>query len=88
MMVSLRLNLYLHQDLLSIHYNIIQKGFLLEDGEIKVDEVHLVKNAQNKELLVTLHSGRNRIVRRIFEFFGYKVVKLDRIEFAGISKKK
>tara|TARA_S200000501_G_scaffold376820_1_gene432980 strand:+ start:3591 stop:4307 length:717 start_codon:yes stop_codon:yes gene_type:complete len=72
----------------SQHYNIIQKGFLLEDGEIKVDEVHLVKNAQNKELLVTLHSGRNRIVRRIFEFFGYKVVKLDRIEFAGISKKK
>ena len=72
----------------SQHYNILQKGFLLEDGEIKVDEVHLVKNAQNKELLVTLHSGRNRIVRRIFEFFGYKVVKLDRIEFAGISKKK
>jgi len=72
----------------SQHYNIIQNGFLLEDGKIKVDELHLVKNAQNKELLVTLHSGRNRIVRRIFEFFQYKVVKLDRIEFAGISKKK
>ena len=70
------------------HYKVIQKGFLLEDGEIVADDIHIVNNSKKKELLITLHSGRNRIVRRIFEFFGYKVLKLDRISFAGISKKK
>lgn len=69
-------------------YNTIKKGFFLEDGEIIVDDIQIVNNSQNKELLITLHSGRNRIVRRIFEFFEYKVIKLDRIVFAGISKKK
>ena len=65
-----------------------KKGFYLEDGEVIVDDIQIVNNSQNKELLITLHSGRNRIVRRIFEFFEYKVIKLDRIVFAGISKKK
>jgi len=69
-------------------YNTIKKGFYLEDGEVIVDDIQIVNNSQNKELLITLHSGRNRIVRRIFEFFEYKVIKLDRIVFAGISKKK
>ena len=69
-------------------YRTIKKGFLLEDGQIIVDDIHVVNNSQKKELLISLHSGRNRIVRRIFEFFGYKVLKLDRIMFAGISKKK
>ena len=69
-------------------YKTIQNGFSLEDGEILVDDVQIVNNTNNKELLITLHSGRNRIVRRIFEFFEYKVIKLDRIVFAGVSKKK
>ena len=65
----------------------IKKGIDLEDGKIKVDEIRIINNTYNKELLLTLHSGRNRIVRRIFEFFDYEVLKLDRILFAGISKK-
>ncbi len=72
-----------HIDLIKIH-----KGFLLEDGKINVDNIEIVNNTNNKEIFITLHSGRNRIVRRIFEFFEYKVLKLDRIMFAGISKKK
>ena len=66
----------------------IKKGFSLKDGLIKVDDINIVNNSDQKELVLTLHSGRNRIVRRIFEFFDYKVIKLDRILFAGISKKK
>ncbi len=78
----------LDKQIKDIDYNTIQKGFSLEDGKIIVDDIHVINNSEKKELLITLHSGRNRIVRRIFEFFEYKVIKLDRIIFAGISKKK
>ena len=81
-------HVFLHKKIKASDYSTIQKGFSLEDGQIMVDDIHIVNNSQKKELLVTLHSGRNRIVRRIFEFFGYKVLKLDRIMFSGISKKK
>ena len=60
----------------------------MDDGFIQVDKINVVNNSDQKELVLSLHSGRNRIVRRIFEFFTYKVIKLDRILFAGISKKK
>jgi len=66
----------------------IQKGIILSDGKIKIDNIKILDNTEQKELLVELHSGKNRIVRRIFEFFDYKVIKLDRIIFAGLSKKK
>ena len=64
----------------------IANGIELEDGEIKVDEIAYVGDSK-KEVGVTIHSGRNRIVRRIFESFGYDIVKLDRVVFAGLTKK-
>ncbi len=65
----------------------IKEGLTLEDGFIQVDDVQLVKNDDKKQVGVELHSGRNRIVRRIFEHLGYKVMKLDRVYFAGLTKK-
>ena len=65
----------------------IKDGLELEDGIIKVDDIsYLGEGVSKKEVLLTLHSGRNRIVRRIFEHLEYIVVKLDRISFAGITK--
>lgn len=63
-------------------------GLMLEDGEIAVDDVQYVGNGEHKNIVgVVLHSGRNRIVRRIFEAMGYEVCKLDRVVFAGLTKK-
>ncbi len=70
------------------HLKSIQEGIELEDGFIKADEANYVENSDGKnEIGITLHSGRNRIVRRIFEHFDYKVKKLDRVYFAGLTKK-
>jgi 23S rRNA pseudouridine2605 synthase len=66
----------------------IAEGIELDDGKIKVDAIEYVGDgADKKELGVELHSGKNRIVRRIFEKLGYNVVKLDRVYFAGLTKK-
>ncbi len=65
----------------------IQEGVMLEDGLIKVDEISYLNNAPKKEVGVEIHSGKNRIVRRIFEQLGYEVVKLDRVIFANLTKK-
>jgi 23S rRNA pseudouridine2605 synthase len=66
----------------------IADGFQLDDGFIKVDNISYAANTKDKkEIGVELHSGRNRIVRRIFEHLGYKVVKLDRVAYAGLTKK-
>ena len=65
----------------------IKEGLELEDGLIKVDEVSYVSGADKKEVGIELHSGKNRIVRRIFEHLGYDVKKLDRVSFAGLTKK-
>ena len=64
----------------------IAEGITLEDGEIHADEVAYVKE-NKQEVGVEIHSGRNRIVRRIFEFLGYEVKKLDRVYYAGLTKK-
>ena len=64
----------------------IADGVILEDGEIHADEISYVKD-NKKEIGIEIHSGRNRIVRRIFEHFGYRVTKLDRVYFAGLTKK-
>ena len=58
----------------------------LEDGEIFADEISYVKE-NKQEVGIEIHSGRNRIVRRIFEFLGYTVTKLDRVYYAGLTKK-
>jgi 23S rRNA pseudouridine2605 synthase len=65
----------------------IQEGIMLEDGLIKVDEISYLNNAPKKEVGVEIHSGKNRIVRRIFEHLDYDVVKLDRVVFANLTKK-
>lgn len=65
----------------------IEEGLMLEDGLIKVDDVSYLNNAPKREVGIEIHSGKNRIVRRIFEHLGYTVVKLDRVIFAGLTKK-
>ena len=65
----------------------IREGLHLEDGPVKVDDVSYIDNAPKKEVGIKIHSGKNRIVRRIFEHLGYEVTKLDRVVFAGLTKK-
>ena len=66
----------------------ILAGIELDDGLIKADKLSWLEDGKiKKEVGLELHSGRNRIVRRMFESLGYKVVKLDRVVFAGITKK-
>ena len=65
----------------------IREGLELEDGRITVDEVDYVVGVNKKEVGIQIHSGKNRIVRRIFEHLGYEVVKLDRVVFAGLTKR-
>lgn len=65
----------------------IEHGLELEDGFIQVDEISYVNDKPKNEIGVKIHSGKNRIVRRIFEHLGYNVEKLDRVVFAGLTKK-
>lgn len=67
--------------------NKISYGLELEDGLIKPDSVSYVTGASKREVGIQIHSGKNRIVRRIFESLGYEVVKLDRAIYAGLTKK-
>lgn len=62
-------------------------GITLEDGFIQPDAISHVSGDSKKEIGLEIHSGRNRIVRRMFEHFGYRVTKLDRVYFAGLTKK-
>jgi 23S rRNA pseudouridine2605 synthase len=59
----------------------------LDDGPIHADAVSYVNATDHKQAGIEIHSGRNRVVRRIFEHLGYHVVKLDRVYFAGLTKK-
>ncbi|MBR0165721.1 MAG: rRNA pseudouridine synthase [Prevotella sp.] len=65
----------------------ITDGIQLEDGEIKADDVQYASPTDKKQVGIEIHSGKNRIVRRIFESLGYRVQKLDRVQFAGLTKK-
>lgn len=67
------------------HINEIANGIELEDGPIKVDAISYVQG-KNTEIGIELHSGRNRIVRRIFEKYDYRIKRLDRVYFAGLTK--
>ena len=64
----------------------IINGITLEDGFIQADKISYLDGNEN-EIGIEIHSGRNRIIRRIFEYLGYKVKKLDRVYFAGLTKK-
>ncbi|MEJ5993065.1 pseudouridine synthase [Pedobacter sp. Du54] len=68
-------------------FNKIQFGLELEDGLIKPDNISYVAGASKKEIGIQIHSGKNRIVRRIFEHLGYDVVKLDRVVYGNLTKK-
>ena len=65
----------------------IVKGVLLEDGKAVVDELAYTDASDKKQIGIAIHSGRNRIVRRIFEHLGYEVKTLDRVMYAGLTKK-
>jgi len=76
----------LDKNLKTEDFNKIQEGIELEDGPIKPDEISY-SGESKKEVGILIHSGRNRIVRRIFEQMGYEIIRLDRIMFAGLTKK-
>ena len=65
----------------------IADGIELEDGEVHADAVEYASDTDKSQVGIEIHSGKNRIVRRIFEHLGYRVVKLDRVQFAGLTKK-
>ncbi len=65
----------------------IRDGIMLDDGEAEVDAVDYIEGGKKNEVGVEIHSGKNRIVRRIFEALGYEVVRLDRTYYAGLTKK-
>lgn len=75
----------LNKDLDKAHFEEIMNGLELEDGAIKVDSMSYL--GTKNEIGIEIHSGRNRIVRRIFEHLGYDVEKLDRVMYAGLTKK-
>ena len=78
----------LDQPLKPNHLDDIRRGIQLEGGSISADEISYIEEADNrKEVGIEIHSGRNRIVRRIFEHLGYSVVKLDRVVFANLTKR-
>ena len=65
----------------------IAEGIMLDDGEIHADAIDYASPTDRRQVGIEIHSGRNRIVRRIFEHLGYRVSKLDRVYFAGLTKK-
>lgn len=73
--------------LLKEDYEEIRKGIHLKDGLVKVDGIYFLPEQKRNRVKVIIHSGKNRIVRRIFEHFRYRVSKLDRIAYAGLTKK-
>ena len=77
----------LNKPLTANDFEQIQKGLMLEDGPITVDKIDYVTDDPTmREVGVEIHSGRNHIVRRIFESLGYEVIKLDRVMLAGLTK--
>ena len=80
-------NVVLDRLFLKKDFERLKKGIKLRDGFVKLDSVSYAKKDSQKNLVVQIHSGKNRIVRRIFEHLGYRIKKLDRVGFAGLTKK-
>jgi len=78
---------YLDQKVTKNHLQEIVDGINLEDGFVAADSVSYVTEEDKKQVGIEIHSGKNKIVRRIFEHLGYKVEKLDRVYFCGLTKK-
>jgi 23S rRNA pseudouridine2605 synthase len=77
----------LDRDFLQEDFDRLVKGIELEDGPIAADDLQMIDQKDLKQVGIEIHSGKNRIVRRIFNHFGYQVEKLDRVVFAGLTKK-
>ena len=80
-------HVYLDKPVTATDLQKIAEGIELEDGEVHADAIEYASPTDEKQVGIEVHSGKNRIVRRIFESLGYRVVKLDRVQFAGLTKK-
>ena len=80
-------HVWLDKNVTAADMRLIADGVTLEDGEIHADAIDYASETDRKQVGIEIHSGRNRIVRRIFESLGYRVLKLDRVFFAGLTKK-
>ena len=80
-------HVYLDKNVTAHDLQQIAEGIELEDGEIHADAIEYASDTDKSQVGIEIHSGKNRIVRRIFEHLGYRVVKLDRVQFAGLTKK-
>nr|WP_262921560.1 pseudouridine synthase [Bacteroides caecicola] len=80
-------HVYCDKDVTKADLDKIVAGITLDDGEIHADAVSYASDTDKSQVGIEIHSGKNRIVRRIFESLGYRVVKLDRVYFAGLTKK-
>ncbi len=80
-------HIHLERDLEKEDMEKLNDGFELEDGFIKPDRIEYVEGADLRQVGIEIHSGRNRVVRRMFEHIDHKVLRLDRVYFAGLTKK-
>ena len=80
-------HVYLDKNVTAHDLQQIADGITLEDGEVHADAIEYVDEFDKGQVGIEIHSGKNRIVRRIFESLGYRVVRLDRVQFAGLTKK-
>jgi len=80
-------HVHLDQKVTKAHLDEIVNGVTLEDGFVAADSVSYADEEDKKQVGIEIHSGKNKIVRRIFEHLGYKIVRLDRVYFCGLTKK-
>jgi 23S rRNA pseudouridine2605 synthase len=80
-------HLQLDKDLSAADFQTIMTGLTLDDGFIRSDSLDFTQENDFRHIGIEIHSGRNRIVRRMFEHLGYKVQRLDRVFFSGLTKK-
>lgn len=85
--VKKRYHVFLDKPVPVEHMDLIKKGLELEDGLAIIDRADYIPETTPDQVSVDLHIGKNRIVRRIFESLGYEVLKLDRVYYAGLTKK-
>ena len=79
-------HVYLDKNVTARDMQQIAEGIELDDGEIHADAIEYASDQDKSQVGIEIHSGKNRIVRRIFEALGYRVVRLDRVQFAGLTK--
>tara|TARA_B100000497_G_C7696123_1_gene425349 strand:- start:7098 stop:7805 length:708 start_codon:yes stop_codon:yes gene_type:complete len=85
--VTKKYHVVLDKEIPEAHLKQIKDGLILEDGKAEVDDIDWIFDSDNSEVGIEIHIGKNRIVRRIFEHLGYKILKLDRVYYAGLTKK-